>query len=155
MDDRSFLLIFGHHHLEELLVVDNSIIIFIDLVYEGSDVCIGKRLILRLEALAQLISRNGSRVVLVEVLECLLDLLLLRVVLRVHARCYELRVINYSVVIRVYHAHRLLDIVDVQLYLRHRLNTFQELLMSQLAVTVLVEFREGASQFCYLRLWNS
>ena len=37
-----------HHHLEELLVVDNSIIIIVHFIYKLIDICVSEGLVLRL-----------------------------------------------------------------------------------------------------------
>lgn len=90
-----------HHHLEELLVVDESILILVHLTYQFINVIVCERLVLILQTGAQLISVNRARVVLVEILEGLFNLLFLRVVLRVHACSDELCVVNNTVVIRI------------------------------------------------------
>lgn len=96
---RCLLLI--HHHLEEFLVVDQAILVLVHLTYQFINVVISERLVLVLETGAQLVGVDGARVVLVEILEGLFDLLFLRVVLRVHARCNELSVVDNTIVIRI------------------------------------------------------
>lgn len=109
----------GHHHLQELLVVYESILVLVDLAYQLVHLLVRHRLVLALQAEPQLLRRDGARVVLVEILKGLLDLLLLRVILGVHARCDELRVVDDAVVVRVDDFHGLLDVVHGELDLRH------------------------------------
>ena len=76
-----------------------------------------------MQAEPEFLGADGARIVFVEILKGLPYLLLLRVVLGVHARRNEFSVVNYAVVVRVDHLHRLLDVVYRQLYFRNRLNT--------------------------------
>ena len=140
----------GHHHFEELFVVYDSVLVLVDLAYEGVDLLVGHGLVLALQAEPEFLGADGARVVFVEILKGLPYLLLLRVVLGVHARRNKFRVVNYAVVVRVNHLHRLLNVVDRQLYLWHRLNTILQFLMRQLPIAILIKFRECCPQILYL-----
>ena len=87
------------HHAQELFVVYESILILVHLANHLVDLLIRERLILTLQALAKLISRYSAGVVLVEVAEGLLDLPLFGIILTVHARRDELRVVDDAVVV--------------------------------------------------------
>lgn len=132
----------GHHHFQELLVVYEPVLVLVDLAYELVDLLVGHGLVLALQAEPEFLGADGARVVFVEVLEGLPYLLLLRVVLGVHAGRDELGVVDHAVVVRVDHLHRLLDVVDRQLYFRHRLDALLQLLVGQLTVAIFIEFSE-------------
>ena len=95
-----------------------------------------------MQAEAEFLGADGARIVLVEILEGLPYLLLLRVVLGVHACRDEFRVVNHAIVVRVDHLHRLLNVVHRQHYLGHRLNALLQLLMAQLPISIHVKFRK-------------
>lgn len=146
----SVLRLLGHHHFEELFVVYEPVLVLVDLAYELVHLVVGHGLVLALQAEPEFRGADRARIVFVEILKGLPYLLLLRVVLGVHARRNEFSVVNHAVVVRVNHLHRLLNVVDRQLYLRHRLDALHQFLVRQLPVTVLVELRERRPQILYL-----
>lgn len=83
------------------------------------------------------------------------NLLLLRIILRVHASSDKFGVIDNSIVVRIDDEHCLFDVIYTQLNLRNSLNTLKQFLMSQLSISILVELSESSSEFCDLRLRDS
>ena len=140
----------GHHHFQELFVVYEAVLVLVDLAYQLVDLVVGHGLVFALQAEPEFLGADGARIVFVEILKGLPYLLLLRVVLGVHARRNEFSVVNYAVVVRVDHLHRLLDVVHRQLYLRHRLDALLQFLMRQLPISILIEFSESRPQILYL-----
>jgi hypothetical protein len=148
------LLHLAHHHAEEFLVVDHAILVLVNLANHVIDFIVRQCLILRLQTHPQFIRTYSAAAVLVEVLEGLLDLKLLRVVLGVHARCNELSVIDDTVVVRIDYLHSFFDVIDAHLDLGNLLNTLDQLLVSERSVAVLVDFRECRAQLLDLGLRN-
>ena len=140
----------GHHHFQEFLVVYEAILVLVDLAYQLVDFFVRHCLVFALQAQPQFLGADRARIIFIEILKGLLYLLLLRIILGVHARRNEFSIVNYAVVIRINHLHRLLNIVHRKLYLWNRLNTFLQFLMSQLAITIFIKFSECCSQILYL-----
>lgn len=77
---------------------------------------------------------------------------LLRVVLTVHAGCDEFGVVNDAIVVRVNYLHGLLNVSYGKVDLGHALDTLEQLLVTELAVTVLIDLGEGSAEVRDLRL---
>ena len=52
--------LFGHHHLQELRVVDHAIVVIIYLLYQQVHLVVRHGLVLALQALLQLVGADGS-----------------------------------------------------------------------------------------------
>lgn len=150
-----FLLLLCSHHLQKFCVIYHAISIVINFLDHLVHLIICKGLILRLQALFQLVGANSSWVVLVEVLECLLDLFFFSVVLRVHACSDKFGVVDYAIIVGINNFHCLLNVIHRQFNLWHCLNTFQQLLMCQLTISIFVELCKYSSQLRNLAFWDS
>ena len=99
-----------------------------------------------LQAEPEFLGADGARIIFVKILKRLLYLLLLRIILGVQARRNEFSIVNYTVVVRVDHFHRLLNIVQRKFYFRHRLNTCLQFFMRKLTISIGIKFRKCFSQ---------
>ena len=103
-----------------------------------------------MQASAQLLPAYCATIVFVEVGKGLSQVIFLKVVVTLKTGGYEFGVVNQAILVAVNHLHSAFQICKIYFYFLAIFKSFDELINSQLPISVLVNLSEALTQEYYL-----